>query len=104
MYICTYTRWSVPDGVSDWTWDPEKALANRRKHGVSFAEAVVALEDSLALTIPDRTRGEERMVTMGQDSDGKLIVVAWVPKERGGRILSARKATPHEQRSYEEKP
>ena len=44
------------------------------------------------------------MVTMGQDSDGRLIVVARVPRETGGRILSARRATPREQRSYEEKP
>jgi uncharacterized DUF497 family protein len=94
----------VPDDESEWTWNPAKALANRRKHGVSFAEAIVALEDALALTIPDRTREEKRMVTLDQDSDGRLIVVAWVPRETGGRILSARRATPREQRSYEEKP
>lgn len=88
--------------MPEWTWDPEKAIANRRKHGVSFAEAVIALEDPLALTIPDRSRSEERLVTMGEDSNGALVVVAWIPQERGGRILSARKATPRERRSYEE--
>jgi len=40
---------------------------------------------------------------MGLDSEGKLIVVAWIPGEVGGRIVSARKATPRERRSYEEK-
>lgn len=93
----------MPDEVPEWTWDPEKAIANRRKHEVPFAEAIIALEDPLALTVPDRTRTEERLVTMGQDSDGALIVVAWVPRKRGGRILSARKATPRERRNYEEK-
>jgi uncharacterized DUF497 family protein len=39
---------------------------------------------------------------MGQDSEGKFIVVAWIPLERGGRIVSARKATPRERRSYED--
>jgi hypothetical protein len=88
--------------VPEWTWDPEKARTNLRKHGVSFAEAVIALEDPLALTVPDRMREEERLVTVGQESDGRLIVVAWVSRGRGGRILSARKATPRERRSYEE--
>lgn len=88
--------------VPEWTWDPGKARANLRKHGVSFAEAVIALEDPLALTVPDRTREEERLVTVGQESEGRLIVVAWVPRGGGGRILSARKATSRERRSYEE--
>ena len=90
--------------VPEWTWDPEKARANLRKHGVSFAEAVIALEDPLALTVPDRTREEERLVTVGQESEGRLIVVSWVPRGRVGRFLSARKATSRERRSYEEIP
>jgi len=93
----------VPDEVPEWTWDPERARSNRRKHGVSFADAVTALEDPLALTVPDKTRTDERLVMMGQDSEGKLIVIAWIPLERGGRIVSARRATPGERRSYEEK-
>jgi hypothetical protein len=94
----------VPDEVPEWTWNIEKARKNLQKHGVSFAEAVIALEDPLALTIPDRTRDEERLVTVGQNAEGAVIVVAWIPMEQGGRILSARKATPRERRSYEEKP
>ena len=89
--------------VPGWTWDSEKARSNRQKHGVSFAEAVIALEDPLALTVPDRREAEDRFVTMGQDSEGKLIVIAWIPLEWGGRIVSARKATPRERHSYEEK-
>jgi uncharacterized protein len=103
VYVCTYDL-NVPVEVPEWTWDPQKARANRRKHGVSFAEALIALEDPLALTIPDRTRDEERLVTIGLNAEGTLIVVAWSPLEQGGRILSARKATPRERRSYEEKP
>jgi hypothetical protein len=34
-------------------WDPKKAAANRRKHGVDFADAVTALHDDLALTVRD---------------------------------------------------
>jgi hypothetical protein len=94
----------VPNEQLEWTWDPQKGRANRRKHGVSFAEAVIALEDPLAITVPDETRAEERFVTMGQDSERRLIVVVWLPREPGGRIISARKATPRERRRYEEKP
>jgi hypothetical protein len=90
--------------VPGWTWDTEKARANLRKHGVPFAEALVVLEDPLALTVPDRTRTEERLVTIGRDAEGVLLVVAWISYESGGRILSARKATPRERRSYAEEP
>jgi uncharacterized DUF497 family protein len=39
--------------VVRFEWDPSKAKTNLRKHGVSFAEAVSALEDDLALTRED---------------------------------------------------
>jgi hypothetical protein len=84
------------------TWNIEKARENLQKHSVAFADAVTALEDPLALTIPDRTRDEERFVTIGLAADGTLLVVAWTPSGTGGRILSARKATRRERRSYEE--
>ena len=35
----------------EYEWDPDKAELNRRKHGVDFADAVLALEDEQALTI-----------------------------------------------------
>ena len=54
--------------------------------------------------IDHRARDEERLVTVGQDSEGRFIVVAWIPLGRGGRIISARRATPRERRNYEENP
>jgi uncharacterized DUF497 family protein len=42
----------VPDEVPEWTWNIEKARKNLQKYGVSFAEAVIALEDPLALQFP----------------------------------------------------
>ena len=94
----------MPDEVPEWTWNIDKARVNLQKHGVAFAEAVTALEDPLALTIPDRARGEERFVTIGLAADGDLLVVAWSPGGTGGRILSARRATRRERRNYEEEP
>ena len=48
-------------------WDPEKAAANLRKHGVSFAEATEAFGDPLALNMPDPEHSslEERFLVLG---------------------------------------
>ena len=45
----------------DYEWDPRKASANLRKHGVDFADAVIALEDENALTIEDPDHNEQRI-------------------------------------------
>jgi len=85
-------------------WDPRKAAANRRKHGISFEEATTALRDDLAMTgrDPDHSTGETRYLTFGVSSQGRLLVVAHT--ERGGfvRIISARIATKSERKIYEE--
>ncbi len=54
-------------------WYPAEAASNRRKHGVDFADAALALEDELALTVLDPDSDEEdRFVTLGMDSTGDL--------------------------------
>ncbi len=87
--------------MDPYEWDEQKAAANLRKHGIDFADAVSALEDELALTIPDEEGEELRYVTIGEDALRRLLVV--VHTERGGRIrvISARKATRSERRQYE---
>ena len=87
-----------------FTWDPQKAATNLRKHKVSFPEAATAFADPLSLTIsdPDHSVGEERFVLIGQSERRRLVVVAHV--ERGDliRIISARPATRRERKTYEE--
>ncbi len=83
-------------------WDPDKALSNLRKHGVSFADAVTALEDDRALTIEDEHAGERRFVTVGIDAHGRLLVVVYTFREEKMRIISARKANAQEHKQYEE--
>ena len=56
-------------------WDPAKARANRRNHGVEFPDAVGVLEDPLALTISDPRKIEQRFVTIGVSYLGKLLTV-----------------------------
>ena len=56
-------------------WDNRKAAANLRKHGVSFEEAVTALEDPLAVTYrdPDHSEEEFRFLTFGLSSTGRIL-------------------------------
>ena len=85
-------------------WDPGKAGKNLRKHGVTFEEASSVFYDSLAITgaDPDHSEGEERMVTFGLSSSGRLLVVSHTERSDAIRIISARVATKHERHIYEE--
>lgn len=85
-------------------WDPTKARKNLDKHGVSFDEAASVFHDPLAATgaDPDHSEGEERMLTFGLSSVGRLLVVAHTERGDAIRIISARVATQHERRIYEE--
>lgn len=85
-------------------WDPTKARKNLDKHGISFDEAASVFHDPLAATgaDPDHSEGEERMVTFGLSSAGQLLVVAHTERGDAIRIISARVATQHERRIYEE--
>jgi len=86
-----------------FTWDPAKAEQNLLRHGVSFQEATTVFGDPLAATIPDpdHSIGEERLITMGHSSAGKLLVVSHLEEGDIIRIISAREATSHERRDYE---
>ena len=83
-------------------YDPAKAAANLKKHGISLADAEGVLFDPLAVTIEDfDAQGESRFVSIGLGSAGEVLVV--VHTERGGdiRVISARRPTPQERKNYE---
>jgi len=85
-------------------WDPKKAAANLRKHGVSFEEAATIFGDELSLTIPDPVHSteEERWVTVGRSRHDRTVVVVHTERREAIRIISARAATARERKSYEE--
>ena len=85
-------------------WDRSKDSANLRKHGVSFAEASTVFEDPLSITIPDQDQivAEERFVIVGLSGGRNLLVVVHTMREDRIRLISARLATRHEKRNYEE--
>ena len=85
-----------------YEWDNGKAAENLRKHGVDFADAIAALEDANRLEEID-TRfpyGEERVQVIGTARSNVLFVIVTLRDEDGCRIISARKATRHEQDRY----
>jgi uncharacterized protein len=85
------------------TFDPKKDTANLREHGISLTEGDGVLSDPLAVTIEDESaEGEQRFVTLGANTFGSLMVVVWTPRDDGVRIISVRKPTPKERRTYEE--
>ena len=87
----------------DYQWDVAKAKSNKEKHGIDFADAVTALDDDNALTMPDDDPDEDRFVTIGLDALGRVLVVIYTYQSSAMiRIISARKATPRERKQYEE--
>lgn len=85
-------------------WDPAKARANARKHGVTFEEAATAFGDPLSLTIPDpgSRAFERRFALLGLSDHRRLLVVIHVERGSTIRLVSARLATRAERRDYEE--
>ncbi len=85
-------------------WNDDKAIRNRKKHGVSFEEAAAVFSDPLSLTIDDpmHSYGEERFVTIGESLRHRLLVVVHTERGERIRIISAREATSNEQKDYEQ--
>ena len=85
-------------------WDEDKARANRRKHGVGFAEALEVLLDPLAATLEDRPHSiaEQRVTVVGTSGLRRLLRVTVVQRGTMIRIISARRATARERHDYEE--
>jgi hypothetical protein len=85
-------------------WDSAKAVENLTKHGVSFQEAATVFRDPLSATgaDPDHSIGEERFITFGVSTSGRLLVVAHTEDGDTIRIITARPVTAAEKKIYEE--
>lgn len=84
-------------------FDPVKNRINIQKHGVSLADVEGVLMDSMAITIEDGDHEELRFVTLGLDHLLRILVVVWADCGNDCyRLISARKAEPHEIRQYQE--
>jgi uncharacterized DUF497 family protein len=98
----------------EFEWDSVKAAGNRRKHGVTFEDAAAVLRDEQGdvyhVDKPDDagSTGEDRYLTWGSHPDNRSLVllVCWTDRStdetRITRIISARRARPHERKTYAE--
>ena len=91
-------------GVISFQWDNKKAVANEKKHGVSFEEAKTAFFDDCAKLIsdPEHSEEEDRFVLLGLSASTRLLVVCHCYRENDHmiRLISARKATRNEAEQY----
>jgi uncharacterized DUF497 family protein len=88
----------------EFEWDPQKAAANLAKHTVSFEDAATVFGDPLGriMTDPRHSTIEERLVLLGLSQSKHLLAVMYVDRGETIRIISARRATRSERRTYEE--
>lgn len=86
------------------TWDPAKAAANLRKHGIDYREAATVFTDPLSTTFPseDHSDRELSFLTIGESEASRLLVVAHTEEDDIIRIISAREATRRESKYYEQ--
>ncbi|WP_213805586.1 BrnT family toxin [Granulicella sp. dw_53] len=86
-------------------YDPRKAAANLRTHGVSFDEAITSFFDTNAISEPDpnhSTPGDERLINIGKSTRNRLLFVVHNEEDGRIRIISARLASPTQRSLYEE--
>jgi uncharacterized DUF497 family protein len=88
----------------EFEWDPRKSSRNLRVHKVSFQEAATVFQDELSATVPDPDHSDEedRFITVGISSRGRLLIVSHTERGDRIRIISARELTTRERQQYEE--
>ena len=85
-----------------FVWNTDKARANRSKHGVTFEQAAEAFFDPFLRVVDASDEEEARDAIIGMDARWNLLyVVHLVVNDDRVRIVSARQATPHDRRLYE---
>lgn len=85
-----------------FTWDTRKAASNARKHHVTFDEAVSVFMDPFAIVTEDAVHAERSLI-IRESSRQRVLLAVFVEKADDEiRIISARRATSHERRRYEE--
>ncbi len=83
-----------------YEWDEAKREANLQKHGIDFA-GVEAVFEGYTVTMEDERRGygEQRLVTFGV-LEGRLVAVVHTERHEVIRVISIRRATRSEEKSY----
>lgn len=84
----------------EFEWDEAKRLSNLRKHGIDFVDVPAVFDGDIVMIEDDRfSYGEQRFITFGL-LQGRVVALVHTERENCTRIISARKATKYEQRTY----
>jgi uncharacterized DUF497 family protein len=84
----------------DFEWDPAKAEANLRKHGVTFEFATAVFLDPGRIEEPDEVHAEDdRWIVTGRVEQFVLVVI-FTLRDENIRIISARKGIRNEYIRY----
>ena len=88
----------------EFDFDPAKAARNLKTHKVNFEEAASVFGDPMSYTFtdPDHSIGEERWLMFGLSHMSRVLAVIYTHRKGKYRIISARLATKHERKTYEE--
>jgi len=85
-----------------YEWDDAKRMANLRKHGYDFADADIVYENPNKLTLPATGRGEYRLQDIALvEVQGKILSLVYVVRGYNIRVISFRKASRKERRTYD---
>ncbi|MFO7768816.1 MAG: BrnT family toxin [bacterium] len=85
----------------EFEFDPAKSLANRKKHGIDFREAIALWDDPDLLEVPARTEGEPRYLVIGR-IEGRHWSGVITYREDRIRIISVRRSRPEEVDLYDD--
>jgi len=88
-----------------FNWDEAKRHENIAKHGIDFVDVPEMFDRPMLIRLDTRyDYGEDRWIGMGlfRSMVAVVIYVEW-EDEKTIRIISARKATRHENRDYHER-
>lgn len=91
-------------GTITFDWDEEKSAINKKKHGISFEEAITIFFSIPLLVFhdPDHSTDEDRFIAFGFSAANRILAVVHCENESGNlvRVISARRATKKEQKKF----
>ncbi len=86
----------------EFRWDENKAAINVQKHGIAFEEAAEVFFDPFYQTGDASTDEEQRAFVLGYSLSQRVLLVVSIERDERTRLISARRATQHERKLYEE--
>jgi uncharacterized protein len=86
--------------MSKFEWDKKKQQANLKKHSIDFIDAQLIFNDPNRIEVESERNGEKRYITIGEINDVVLFVV-YINRGKCKRIISARRASKYERKTYE---